>query len=41
MKVNLAKCHLLLSTNSPEVASIEWMQIKYSTAEILLVININ
>ena len=41
MKANPGKCHLLLSTKSPEVVSIDGMQIKSSTAETLLGINID
>ena len=36
MKANPGKCHLLLSTKSPEVVSIDGIQITSSTAEILL-----
>ena len=41
MKSNPGKCHLLLSTESPEVVSIDGTQIKFSTAETLLGITIN
>ena len=41
MKANPGKCHLLLSTKSPEVVSIDGMQITTSTAEILLDITID
>ena len=41
MKANPGKCHLLLSTKSPEVVSIDRIQIKSSTAEILLGITID
>ena len=41
MKANLGKCHLLLSTKSPEVVSIDGRQITSSTAETLLGINID
>ena len=41
MKANPGKCHLLLSTKSPEVASIDRTQIKSSTAETLLGITID
>ena len=34
-KINPVKCHLLLSTKSPEDASIDGMQITSSTAENL------
>ena len=36
MKANPGKCHLLLSTKSPEVVSIDGIQITSSTAETLL-----
>ena len=36
MKANLGKCHLLLSTKSLEVVSIDRVQITSSTAETLL-----
>ena len=36
MKVNPGKCHLLLSAKSPEVVSIDGIQITSSTAETLL-----
>ena len=35
MKVNPGKCHLLLSAKSPEVVSIDGIQITSSTAETL------
>ena len=41
MKVNPGKYHLLLSTKSPEVVSIDGMQITSSTAETLLGITID
>ena len=41
MKANPGKCHLLLSTKSPEVVSIDGVQIKSSTAETLLGITID
>ena len=41
MKANQGKCHLLLSTKSPEVASIDGMHITSSTAETLLGITID
>ena len=41
MKANPGKCHLLLSTKSPEVVSIDGIQIKSSTAETLLGITID
>ena len=41
MKVNPGKCHLLTSTKSPEVASIDGIQITSSTAETLLGITID
>ena len=41
MKSNPGKCHLLLSTKSPEVVSIDGTQIKFSTAETLLGITID
>ena len=41
MKTNLGKCHLLLSTKSPEVVSIDGIQITSSTAETLLGITID
>ena len=41
MKGNPGKCHLLLSTKSPEVVSIDGIQIKSSTAETLLGITID
>ena len=41
MKANPGKCHLVLSTKSPEVVSIDGIQIKPSTAETLLDINID
>ena len=41
MKANPGKCHLLLSTKSPEVVSIDGIQIKFSTAETLLGITID
>ena len=41
MKANPGKCHLLLSTKSPEVVSIDRTQIKSSTAETLLGITID
>ena len=36
MKANPGKCHLLLSTKSPEVVSIDGIQIKSSIRETLL-----
>ena len=36
MKANPGKCHLLLSTKSPEVVSIDGIQITSSTAETQL-----
>ena len=36
MKANPGKCHLLLSTKSPEIVSIDGIQVKSSTAENLL-----
>ena len=41
MKANPGKCHLSLSTKSPEVVSIDGIQITSSTAETLLGITIN
>ena len=41
MKANPVKCHLLLSTKSPEVVSIDGIQITSSTAETLLGIAID
>ena len=41
MKANPGKCHLLLSTKSPEVVSIDEIQIKSGTAENLLGITID
>ena len=41
MKSNPGKCHLLLSTKSPEVVSIDGTQRKSSTAETLLGITID
>ena len=41
MKANPDKCHLLLSTKSPEVVYIDGIQITTSTAETLLGITIN
>ena len=41
MKANPGKCHLLLSTKSPELVSIDGIQIKSSTAETLLGITID
>ena len=41
MKANQGKCHLLLSTRSPEVVSIDGIQITFSTAETLLGITID
>ena len=41
MKANPGKCHLLLSTKSPEVVSIDGIQIPSSTAETLLGITID
>ena len=41
MKANPGKCHLLLSTKSPEVVSIDRIQITSSTAETLLGITID
>ena len=41
MKANPGKCHLLLSTKSPEVVSIDGIQIKSSTTETLLGITID
>ena len=41
MKANWGKCHLLLSTKSPEVVSINEIQITSSTAETLLGITID
>ena len=41
MKANPGKCHLLLSTKSPEVVSINGLQIPSSTAETLLGITID
>ena len=35
MKANPGKCHLLLSTKSPEIVSIDGTQIKASTTETL------
>ena len=39
MKANRGKCHLLLSTKGPKVASSDGTQITSSTAENLLSIN--
>ena len=39
MKANPGKCHLLHSTKSPEVVSIDGIQIKTSAAEPLITIN--
>ena len=41
MKANPGKCNLSLSTKSPEVVSIDGIQITSSTAETLLGITIN
>ena len=41
MKANPGKCHLLLSTKSREVVSIDGIQITSSTAETLLGITID
>ena len=41
MKANPVKCHLLRSTKSPEVVSIDGIQITSSTAETLLGITID
>ena len=41
MKANQGKCHLLLSTKSPEVVFIDGIQITFSTAETLLGITID
>ena len=41
MKANPGNCHLLLSTKSPEVVSIDGMQITSTTAETLLGITID
>ena len=41
MKANPGKCHLLLSTKSPEVVSIDEIQITSITAETLLRITID
>ena len=41
MKANPGKCHLILSTKSPEVVSIDGIQITSSTAETLLGITID
>ena len=41
MKANRGKCHLLLSTKSPEVVSIDGIQMTSSTAETLLGITID
>ena len=41
MKASRGKCHLLLSTKSPEVVSIDGIQIKSSTEETLLGITID
>ena len=41
MKANPGKCHLLLSTKSPDVVSIDGIQIKFSTAETLVGITID
>ena len=41
MKANPGKCHLLPSTKSPEVASVDGMQITSSTSETLLGITID
>ena len=41
MKANQGKCHLLLSTKSPEAVSIDGIQITFSTAETLLGITID
>ena len=41
MKANPGKCHLLLSTKSPEVLSIDGIQMKCSTAGTLLGITID
>ena len=41
MKANPGKCHPLLSTKSPEVVSIDGIQITSSTAETLLGITID
>ena len=41
MKANPGKCHLLLSTKSPEVVSIDGIQITFSTVETLLGIAID
>ena len=41
MKANSGKCYLLLNTKSPEVVSIDGIQITSSTAETLLGITID
>ena len=41
MKANPGKCHLLLSTKSPEVASTDGIQITSSNIETLLGITID
>ena len=41
MKANQGKCHLLLTTKSPEVVPIDGVQITSSTAETLLGITID
>ena len=41
MKANPGKCHFLLSAKSPKVVSINGIQTTSSTAEALLVINID
>ena len=41
MKADPGKCHLLLSTQSPEVVSIDGRQVTSSTAETLLGITID
>ena len=41
MKANPGKSHLLISTKSPKIISIDGIQITSSTTEILLGITIN
>ena len=41
MKASPGKCHVLLSTKSPQVVSIDGIQITSSTAETLLGITID
>ena len=36
MKINSGKCHILLSAESPEIVSIDGIQITSSTEEIRL-----